>query len=117
MIIDELYYKQDLGYLLFILKCLAKFQAVTIGMGLTLLKITLPHIIIIIIIMIIIEFDHPLYAVVDCRRPSFSGCRWHQCLERTSTPRHVASAPSLRVFCSRLKTNLFSRFFLVFSFP
>jgi len=44
----------------------------------------------------------PLYTVVDCRRPSVSGCCC-LCLERTATPRHVFSvAASFLAVVSRL---------------
>jgi len=49
------------------------------------------------------------YAAVDVRRPSFPGRRLAS-LEQSATSRHVCTQ-SLPVFCSRLKTHLFSRSF------
>ena len=47
---------------------------------------------------VIIITDRPSYAVVDCRRPSFSG-RCCSCLERTTTSRHVCTI-SASFFCN-----------------
>jgi len=58
---------------------------------------------------VIIITDRLSYTTVDSRRPSFTSIAvayvWNE------VPRHVTSAPPVRVFCSRLKTRLFSVFF------
>ena len=51
------------------------------------------------------QFSRPL------RRPSFSSRRCTN-LEQSSTAQHITSAPSLPVFCSRLKTYLFELCYL-----
>lgn len=58
------------------------------------------------VLMVLISSD---FLLSWCRRPCFSG-RCCPCLERT-IPRHVKSEPSLRVFCNRPKTHIFSRSF------